>query len=57
VHCIPRLAENTTVEISALGYQAGLLGAAALVMENLTEGFFVQKTEVFKNKVENKVII
>jgi len=57
VHCIPRLAENTTVEISALGYQAGLLGAAALVMENLEEGFFVQKTEVFKNKVENKVII
>jgi len=33
-HCIPRLAVNTTVEISALGYTAELIGAAALVMEN-----------------------
>lgn len=33
-HCIPRLASNTVMEISALGYQAELIGAAALVMEN-----------------------
>jgi predicted NBD/HSP70 family sugar kinase len=33
-HCIPRLAQNTVVEISALGYQAELTGAAALVMEH-----------------------
>jgi predicted NBD/HSP70 family sugar kinase len=33
-HCIPRLASNTVIEISALGYQAELIGAAALVMEN-----------------------
>jgi predicted NBD/HSP70 family sugar kinase len=33
-HCIPRLAENTTIEISKLGYEAELIGAAALVMEN-----------------------
>ena len=33
-HCIPRLAENTEIEISTLGLQAELLGAAALVMEN-----------------------
>lgn len=33
-HCIPRLAANTVVEISTLGYQAELIGAAALVMDN-----------------------
>jgi predicted NBD/HSP70 family sugar kinase len=32
-HCIPRLAVNTTVAISTLGYQAELIGSAALVME------------------------
>ncbi len=33
-HCIPRLAANTTVEVSTLGYDAELIGSAALVMEN-----------------------
>jgi predicted NBD/HSP70 family sugar kinase len=33
-HCIPVLSANTEVEISALGYNAELTGAAALVMEN-----------------------
>jgi len=33
-HCIPRLAANTTIEMSSLGYDAELIGAAALVMEN-----------------------
>lgn len=33
-HCIPRLAANTTVAISTLGYQAELIGSAALVMEH-----------------------
>jgi predicted NBD/HSP70 family sugar kinase len=33
-HCIPVLSANTGVEISALGYNAELTGAAALVMEN-----------------------
>jgi len=33
-HCIPRLAENTGIELSTLGYHAELIGAAALVMEN-----------------------
>jgi predicted NBD/HSP70 family sugar kinase len=32
-HCIPRLAAGTEIEISALGYDAELIGAAALVME------------------------
>ncbi len=34
-HCIPKIAENTEVKISSMAHQAELLGAAALVMENL----------------------
>jgi len=33
-HCIPKISENTEVQISSLGYQAELIGAAALVMEH-----------------------
>jgi predicted NBD/HSP70 family sugar kinase len=33
-HCIPQLAANTTLDISTLGYNAELIGSAALVMEN-----------------------
>ena len=33
-HCIPRLAANTLIEMSTLGYEAELIGAAALVMEH-----------------------
>lgn len=33
-HCIPRLSANTTISISSLGHEAGLIGAAILVMEN-----------------------
>jgi predicted NBD/HSP70 family sugar kinase len=33
-HCIPRLAANISIEISQLGINAELTGAAALVMEN-----------------------
>lgn len=33
-HCIPRLADHTVVEVSKLGYEAELIGSAALVMEN-----------------------
>jgi predicted NBD/HSP70 family sugar kinase len=33
-HCIPRLGAQTHVEISTLGYEAELIGAAVLVMEN-----------------------
>lgn len=32
-HCIPRLAANTSIKVSDLGYDAELIGAAALVME------------------------
>jgi predicted NBD/HSP70 family sugar kinase len=34
-YSIPRLAANTHLEVSTLGDQAELIGAAALVMENL----------------------
>lgn len=33
-HCIPKISENTEVQISSLGYDAELAGAAALVMEH-----------------------
>ena len=34
-YCIPRLSEFTAVKVSSIGRRAELLGAAALVMENL----------------------
>lgn len=37
-HCIPRLAANTSLGISTLGYDAELIGSAALVMENKLKG-------------------
>ena len=33
-HCIPKIAEDTTIEISTFGQNINLIGAAALVMEN-----------------------
>ena len=33
-YSIPRLSHNTSIEVSAIGYIAELIGAAALVMEN-----------------------
>lgn len=36
-HCIPRLAINTEIAISTLGYEAELIGSAALVMEKFGE--------------------
>lgn len=35
--CIPKIAENTKIDISSLGYRAELIGAAALVMEHYDE--------------------
>lgn len=52
-HCIPRLAVNTGIEVSTLGYDAELVGAAALVMDNyeedLTESLYHEKPQVEKN--------
>jgi predicted NBD/HSP70 family sugar kinase len=36
-HCIPRIAEHLNISISQLGYEAELIGAAALVMEHYDE--------------------
>ncbi|WP_219855979.1 ROK family protein [Pontibacter mangrovi] len=33
-HCIPKIAEDTKIRISSFGYQAEIIGAAALVMEH-----------------------
>lgn len=43
-YCIPRLAHGTTIELSTLGYDAELIGAATLVMENY-EKALVDKAE------------
>jgi hypothetical protein len=34
-YCIPRLSANTEFRVSQLGFESELIGAAALVMENL----------------------
>ena len=43
-HCIPKIAENTRIEISSLGYEAELKGAAALVMEHY-DSLEIRKTK------------
>jgi predicted NBD/HSP70 family sugar kinase len=43
-HCIPRLALNTELGISSLGYQAEITGAAALVMENFEKSEWKKET-------------
>ena len=34
--CIPRLASNLTIKVSKIGFEAELIGAAALVIENIS---------------------
>lgn len=48
-HTIPRLAANTKLSISTLGYHAELIGAVALVMENKVKEY---KTNRKKAKVK-----
>ncbi len=48
-HCIPKISENTRIEISALGYEAELLGAAALVMEHF------DSLEIRRNRFLEKI--
>lgn len=45
-HSIPRLAANTSIVISDLGYEAQLIGGAALVMEKYEKGV------IKKNKIQ-----
>jgi len=51
-HCIPRLSANTSVAISTLGYQAELIGSAALVMEHQ-----VKQTPKNTGKAEKSLLI
>lgn len=48
-HCIPQLAVNTTISLSTLGYEAELIGSAALVMEQygvvIKKNFKADKTK------------
>ncbi|HMR85254.1 MAG TPA: ROK family protein [Niabella sp.] len=48
-HCIPKIAEHTEVKISSLGYNAEIIGAAALVMDNY------EKLPVLKEKTEKLI--
>ncbi|GAB3415718.1 ROK family protein [Niabella aquatica] len=48
-HCIPKIAEHTEVNISSLGYNAEIVGAAALIMDNY------EKLPVIQDKAEKFV--
>ena len=50
-HCIPKIAENTEIEISSLGYQAELIGAAALVMDHYDE------LDMIRNKINGNEVM
>jgi predicted NBD/HSP70 family sugar kinase len=45
-HCIPRLSANTAIEVSELGFDAELIGAAALVMDNYEKGFIKKRQAI-----------
>lgn len=50
-HCIPRLGANTSIKISELGYDAEVIGAAALVMEKYdNEAFNDRYVNLFHRK-------
>jgi predicted NBD/HSP70 family sugar kinase len=49
-YCIPRLSEHTNVKVSTQGRKAELIGAAALVMENIGKNS-VSKKESFKKEL------
>ena len=48
--CIPRLAYNTAIEISQLGHEAELIGAAALVMENYEKEAMDRAVTIVRNQ-------
>ena len=50
-HCIPKIAENTEIEMSSLGYQAELIGAAALVMDHYDE------LDMIRNKINGNEVM
>lgn len=52
-HSIPRLAANTKLAISTLGYHAELIGAVALVMENKVKEFKTDQKKIKANAFFN----
>ena len=50
-HCIPKLFQGTSIEISSLGMQAELIGAAALVMEHYQREPMIQQNHVLNKAV------
>ena len=53
-HCIPKIAEDTKIEISTFGPKVNLIGAAALVMENYDVIHPVNNVLNILNKNQNK---
>ncbi len=51
-HCIPRLADGTAIEVSAMGSHAEILGAAALVMEHLERAASYKKMFTNSEQIE-----
>ena len=54
-HCIQRLFQSTSIEVSTVGLQAELIGAAALVMENY-ERIPVARSQQVLNEVSFKEV-
>lgn len=54
-HCIPRLAINTEIKVSKLGYEAELIGCAALIMEKSDE--LLTKTSKADSSIKPSKII
>jgi predicted NBD/HSP70 family sugar kinase len=50
-YCIPRLSEHTDVKVSTLGIKAELIGAAALVMENIGKNPLTKKENLKKELI------
>ncbi len=50
-HCIPKIAENTDLKVSSLGYDAELIGAAALVMDQF-DSMVIEKKKLMETETE-----
>lgn len=53
-YCIPRLANNTELQVSDFGYEAELIGAAILVMEQFSADNFATSAN-FSRKISKKI--
>ena len=55
-HCIPKIAEDTRIEISTFGQSINLLGGASLVMENYNNVTTASHIMKMENEIPNKKI-